>query len=167
MSLWGLLGWRLPLPGGTSILLPAAATPAQPPGPTDPMVLCWFSHSLGSPLPAWSAGLGWEVPSLCMFFVTVSIFPAINSHHGWARSLSFHSILPVAWARARMSHSSGLSQRGKSLSWSSSWTGALGVWAMSLSPAQWLRVKPQRSLTVLIGSCLKNTMKVTDQELWG
>lgn len=107
-------------PWGPSILLPAAATPAHLPDATDPMVLWWFSRSLGSPQPALSAALGWEVPFFlyglcdCQRLSCYQPSPVV----GTSSFRSFHPLSSLGSCPYRRSYSSGLSQRRKSLFWS-------------------------------------------------
>lgn len=74
-----------------------------------------------------------------MDFVTVSVFPAINRHQGWARPLSVHFILSVAWAPAR---TGGLTVQASARDGRACPSQQLGSGTMSLetslSPDQWL-----------------------------
>lgn len=159
-------------PWGPSILLPDAATPAHLPDATDPMVLWWFSCSLGSPQPALSAALGWDVP----FFVyglcdcqRLSCYPPLPGV-GMSSFRSFHPLSSLGSCPYRRSYSSGFSQRGKSLSWSVArrWHYEFGDITVPRPVA--VGQAPNGSncsyLQQGLGSCLKNTVNVTHQELW-
>lgn len=125
-------------PWGPSILLPAAATPDHLPDATDPMVLWWLSRSLGSPQTALRATLGWEV-----FFFVYGLCDcqrlSCYQPSPWARPLSVHSILSVAWAPAR---TGGLTvqasaREGRACPGQHFGGGTMSL-GTSLSPDQWL-----------------------------